>query len=62
MVIQCCVCKKVRVNGHWREVPTQRIKDLVSHGYCPRCAEEAFAEIRQMRADTPLQAVRSLTA
>ena len=62
MVIQCCVCKKVRVNGQWRDVSIRRIEDMVSHGYCPRCAEAAFAEIRQIRTSAPVKAVQSLTA
>lgn len=62
MVIQCCVCKKVRVQGYWRDVPLQHIEDQVSHGYCPRCAEAAFAEIRAIRDDATLNPAQSVTA
>ena len=46
MIVQCCVCKKVRTNGSWTE-PGERTEDAmsVSHGYCPECAAHAFAQI-----------------
>ncbi len=50
MVVQCCVCQKIRLNGTWldRELPCS--PEDVSHGYCPECAAEAFAEIRRYLA------------
>lgn len=47
MLIQCCVCKKIRQEGRW--VPDGKpVEDAgrVSHGYCPACAARAFEEIR----------------
>ncbi len=47
MKVQCCVCKKVRVGTKWvSQSDPVDVPDLVSHGYCPVCAEHAFAEIR----------------
>lgn len=44
MIIQCCVCHKVRQeDGSWKEEDTMDRMD-VSHGYCPPCAEKALAE------------------
>jgi len=61
MVIQCCVCKKVRVDGHWTRKVPEPLNEPVSHGYCPRCAEAAFAEIREIRETTPLKTIHSLS-
>jgi hypothetical protein len=48
MVVQCCVCKKVRQqSGIWiRTNLSAEAARETSHGYCPRCAETAFSEIR----------------
>lgn len=57
MDIQCCKCRKYkhidgRGNTKWRrEKPTEDSK--VSHGYCPKCAEEAFAEIEYHHSTDP---------
>lgn len=49
MLVQCCVCKKVRKGGTWTHVSEKELASQhVSHGYCPKCAAEAFAEIRKM--------------
>lgn len=48
MVVQCCVCKKVRMEGVWRAAdPTSQRPDEMSHGYCPSCADDAFREVRE---------------
>ena len=48
MTVQCCKCHKVRVDDHWVDLPRPvRLSGQVSHGYCPKCAEEAFAEIHK---------------
>ena len=53
MIVQCCVCGKVRHDGRWesrdREVAATNPMDI-SHGYCPACAAEAFAEVRRWAA------------
>ncbi|MBN2307414.1 MAG: hypothetical protein JXR94_00495 [Candidatus Hydrogenedentes bacterium] len=53
MIVQCCVCKKVRKDGHWVELRTPLRKGaFVSHGYCPVCAAKAFEEVRRVVADS----------
>ena len=46
--VQCCMCKRVRVGDEWLS-PVNRITldDKISHGYCPTCAAQAFAQIAQ---------------
>ena len=46
MQVQCCVCKKVGNGGRWVSVNEGELPSRnVSHGYCPKCAEAAFAEL-----------------
>ena len=47
MIVQCCVCEKVKVNGSWFATakPVNPHETAISHGYCPACAEEAFGEL-----------------
>jgi len=61
MVVQCCVCGKVRSGERWvRMGKGALLTGAVSHGYCPSCAHRAFAEIRrtaeQRAAKSPPQA------
>jgi hypothetical protein len=46
MIVQCCVCKKFRQDGTWTN-PNNLVADgqSISHGYCPECAENAFAQL-----------------
>jgi len=48
MIIQCCQCKKVKQGETWKEPPPQFfLQDkLVSHTYCPACAEQVLHQIR----------------
>ncbi|MBX7258849.1 MAG: hypothetical protein K1Y02_20975 [Candidatus Hydrogenedentes bacterium] len=47
MKVQCCVCHKTRIGGVWVATATTPATDeSISHGYCPPCAEAAFAELR----------------
>lgn len=52
MVVQCCVCRRVRNENEWivPEAAAVEQRDKISHGYCPRCAAQAFEEIKQIRA------------
>jgi hypothetical protein len=48
MIVQCCVCHKVRNEEKTWVAPSQSFEGQdISHGYCPVCAAEAFAEIRR---------------
>ena len=51
MTVQCCLCKRVRKQQHWVD-PEIDMVDMAdtSHGYCPKCAAKAFAEIRAYAA------------
>jgi hypothetical protein len=57
MLVQCCVCGRVRKDARWvRSAKAERHPhEAVSHGYCPRCAEKAFEDIRNrhQKADYP---------
>jgi len=49
MMIQCCLCKKVLKGRRWVEADKVDVPEhRVSHGYCPVCAAEVFAEIEAM--------------
>lgn len=51
MVVQCCLCQKVRQGKQWESVSeSTKLPKEVSHGYCPTCAKQAFEEIRQLLA------------
>ncbi|MFA5125267.1 MAG: hypothetical protein WC473_05615 [Patescibacteria group bacterium] len=45
MIVQCCVCRRVRLSGvsgvSWAEQAIPPGED-VSHGYCPECAAKAY--------------------
>lgn len=47
MMVQCCVCKRIRQGDAWTDASEAENGREVSHGYCPACAEAAFAEIRR---------------
>lgn len=57
MKIQCCACLRIRENGGWNALEQPKVLEQdVSHGYCPACAEKAFAELRaQQRAERSRQ-------
>jgi hypothetical protein len=49
MIVQCCLCKKVRKGKQWVTADPIELADVrISHGYCPACAAQAFAEIRAL--------------
>lgn len=45
MMRVCCVCHKVERDGAWDSVTCFPENELVTHGYCPECFDEAMAEI-----------------
>ncbi|HNR31237.1 MAG TPA: hypothetical protein PKI11_10135 [Candidatus Hydrogenedentes bacterium] len=49
MTVQCCVCKKTKVNGEWRLAPPVR-DARISHTYCPACLVESVALLAVERA------------
>ena len=50
MLVQCCVCKRVRKGGAWVKMrPPPDREGGVSHGYCPACAAKAFEQVRHMK-------------
>jgi hypothetical protein len=49
MTVQCCKCKKVRFNDDWM-VPLAPPQGIVSHSYCPICAEETRIEFFSVTA------------
>ena len=51
MVTQCCVCGKIRVDDEkniWGYTPIDP-KSLISHGYCPPCADKEVKKIKRRR-------------
>jgi hypothetical protein len=40
MTVQCCVCRKYRVDDRWKK--NADIDGSVSHTYCPVCKKEAM--------------------
>ena len=57
MEVQCCVCKKIRNGDRWVSVQKKDLPSRsISHGYCPKCADAAFAEIRNTRSRIKLAA------
>lgn len=37
MVVQCCVCKQLRVGERW--LAHESLEEEASHSYCPTCLE-----------------------
>ncbi|MBI5092606.1 MAG: hypothetical protein HZB26_09210 [Candidatus Hydrogenedentes bacterium] len=63
MMIQCCVCKKVKTGSSWAGVPNPEVVAAhASHGYCPTCAAAAFAEIEQIAAARKLVRAHAMHA
>jgi len=49
MVVQCCLCKRVRNGKLWAEpLPEEIVEGDISHGYCPACAAKAFLEVEEL--------------
>ena len=46
IIIKCCKCHRVRVNGEWARVDQEDAEDqMYSHSYCPACLVEVHAEL-----------------
>jgi hypothetical protein len=51
VVIQCCVCLRVRQGNRWTSVAKPyKVMRRASHTYCPRCMKESFGSIKKCRA------------
>jgi len=46
MLVQCRICKRIRVDGKYRLPWPGELTDEIAETYCPRCAEETLARIR----------------
>mgnify|MGYP007047113445 CR=1 FL=1 len=59
MTVQCCVCKKVKIDDSWMNTGNEHRRD-VSHTYCPTClrteATSMAAERRQANMANPVTA------
>ncbi|WP_028579755.1 hypothetical protein [Desulfogranum japonicum] len=45
MVTLCCVCGRIEQRGEWLDTSDLADNELVSHGYCPDCFNEAIQNI-----------------
>ncbi len=45
MTVQCCVCKKERIDGAWRPAGNTNAYE-VTHTYCPVCLAKARADMQ----------------
>ncbi|NUM55282.1 MAG: hypothetical protein HUU46_16675 [Candidatus Hydrogenedentes bacterium] len=50
MTVQCCKCKRFRVDGQWSAPAASLHQGDVSHTYCPVCADETFIELFSAQA------------
>lgn len=50
MNVQCCKCKRFRVDGKWTAPASAIQLSDVSHTYCPVCADECFIELFSAQA------------
>jgi len=45
MTVQCCKCRKLKIDGEWTRA-SKPPEGCVSHTYCPVCLAQVLAEIR----------------
>jgi hypothetical protein len=51
MVVQCCVCQKVREGSEWVAVEEPYLATRrISHSYCPICKKASLDAIYEQRA------------
>ncbi len=57
----CASCKKIRDDqGYWNQIEayiSDHSEAKFSHGICPDCAEKAYEELRQMKAQNQLPSI-----
>jgi len=45
MIVQCCICQRVRDGEAWRPADPAELKgNNISHGYCPDCEDKYRAD------------------
>jgi len=44
----CCVCQRIEQEGEWRSALFLSVDEMVTHGYCPECFDEAMAEVEEL--------------
>ena len=50
MIIQCCVCQKVRLENQWVEaIANLSAENEISHTYCPACKAQFILVIRKKK-------------
>lgn len=60
MVVQCCVCKKIRLNSEWVKPSKEQLyNEKISHTYCPACAHKALTEYHKKLRKTPFKPLSS---
>ncbi len=47
MMVQCKVCKRIRINGRYRMPWPGELAPQVNHTYCPRCARTTLAALQR---------------
>lgn len=59
MTVQCCKCKRVRIDNRWAAATGKEA--VVSHSYCPACFEAARNEIHaQLRLNRLMKAAQAV--
>lgn len=46
MFVQCCICKRIRVDGEYRLPWPGELGSEIAETYCPRCAQETLRRIQ----------------
>jgi hypothetical protein len=44
----CCVCQRIEQEGEWLSALFLSVDEMVTHGYCPECFDEAMAEVEEL--------------
>jgi len=47
---QCCVCRKVVVDGKYVEFELPADYYNITHGFCPACLKEKYKELEAVKA------------
>jgi len=45
--VQCCDCRRFRVDNEWRRGGAGEYGGMLSHGLCPQCYDRALAALQQ---------------